>query len=49
MESDKKLEITEYETPEVVDYGTLLELTSLNGTVHPADVHGGKPGTAYPS
>lgn len=40
--------VAEYERPEVVDYGTLAELTQAGGTVAPTDVPHGHPNSAYP-
>jgi len=37
-----------YEQPKVVDYGTLLDLTQVGGTVASADVPHGLPNSAFP-
>ena len=38
-----------YEAPKVSDYGTLLELTRVGGSVAPKDIPHGHPNSAYPN
>jgi hypothetical protein len=47
-QNDQQFETRNYESPKVIDYGTLQELTESGGTVNPADVPHGHPGTAFP-
>ena len=37
-----------YEAPKLVDYGTLLDLTQVGGTVAPKDIPHGHPHSAFP-
>jgi hypothetical protein len=47
-ETNEQVQADGYEQPKVTDYGTLLELTQVNGTVLPKDIPTGEPGSAFP-
>lgn len=47
-QNEQQTETPSYERPQVTDYGTLQELTEAGGSVNPADVPHGHPGTAFP-
>jgi hypothetical protein len=47
-ETTEQVQADSYEQPKVTDYGTLLELTQVNGTVTPTDVPMGQPNSAFP-
>ena len=46
--NDQQPTTDRYEQPKLVDYGTLLDLTRVGGTVAPSDVPHGHQPTAYP-
>lgn len=37
-----------YGKPAVTDYGTLVDITAVGGSVNPSDVPHGLPGSAFP-
>jgi hypothetical protein len=41
-------DLAEYRSPEITDYGTLLDLTEAGHVSH-SDIPHGSPDTAYPS
>ena len=46
---DEQPRTEKYEQPKLVDYGTLLELTQVGGSVAPKDIPMGHPDSAFPS
>ena len=47
-QNEQPAEKLAYERPQVTDYGTLQDLTEAGGSVNPADVPHGHPGSAFP-